>query len=415
VAAGLRCRLGRNEVLRGLDLHLDAGEILGILGPNGAGKSTLLRCLNGLLPIEGTMELLGRPIASLSPREVARISTLLHQNTPMEASFPASEVVMMGRYPHQRRFRPATVEDRRAVAEAMRFTDTSRIARQAFNTLSGGERQRVLLAKSLAQNTSILLLDEPSASLDIGYQDQIFRYAQRLAREGKTIAVAIHDLRLAARYCDRVILLSHGTMLAEGAPETVLTPVNLERAYGVPIRVYRNPMTGQLDFQLHEAAEKGPRPHLHVIGGGGSGAAVLRILGDGPYRVTTGVLNPGDTDLQVARFYNIPAVTSPPFSPIGTPAFDENKALAAEAQITILCNLAIGKLNLRNVEAAAAARLLVVLEDEDPRARDFTSGPGLKVYRRLVKNATVLKTEQLKDWLENSGFPSLQSEPDRQF
>ena len=398
-AQGLHCTIGDKKILKGLDLTLAPGEILGILGPNGAGKSTLLRCLAGLIPSEGTIELQGRLLQSLKTRQIARESALMHQNTSVCYPFPASEVVMMGRYPHQGRFRPESTEDRRLVAQAMEFTDTQRLADQSIDTMSGGERQRVLFAKSLAQDTPVLLLDEPSASLDISYQEQIFRYAQKLAAEGKAIVAAVHDLRLAARYCTRVILLSHGEVLAQGSPEEALTPANLLAAYGVRVRVYRNPVTGQLDFHLWEVETPAGKPSVHVIAGGGAGSEVLRHLAGEGYSVTSGVLSPGDSDLQVAGVYGIPTVTSPPFSPIDDRAFDENLARVLAAEVTVLCNLAIGQQNLRNLEAAASARSLVILEDDDPEGRDFTGGPGLEAYRALRSRAVVLKTTNLAHWL----------------
>ena len=205
-AKDLSCRFGSKEILRGVGLEVHPGEILGIIGPNGAGKSTLLRCLNGLIPAEGTVLLGGRPLASLAPRALARHSTLMHQNTSIASPFPASQIVMMGRYPHQHRFQGESAEDRRIVADALRFTGTLELADRPVSTLSGGERQRVLFAKALAQDTPVLLLDEPSASLDISYQDQIFRYARELAGQGIAVVAAIHDLRLAARYCTRALV-----------------------------------------------------------------------------------------------------------------------------------------------------------------------------------------------------------------
>jgi iron complex transport system ATP-binding protein len=281
----------------------------------------------------------------------------------------------------------------------MGFTDTLGLADQPLDTMSGGERQRVLFAKALAQDTPLLLLDEPSASLDLRYQDQIFRYAQVLATQGKAIVAAIHDLRLAARYCTRVLLLARGTVVAQGTPEAVLTPRHLHAAYGVRVRVYPNAVTGHLDFHLAEPDAPGHRPHVHVIGGGGSAASVFRVVGNGAYRVTAGVLSPGDTDLQVASACEIPAVTCPALAPIPDQAFDENAALAAEADITVLCNLAVGELNVRNLLAAAKARRLVVLDDDPFPDRDFTSGNGLRLYQDLVRTATVLKSGQLEGWL----------------
>ncbi len=395
----LGCTIDRHPILQGIGFELQAGEILGIIGPNGAGKSTLLRCLNGLLPSSGRIRLDDRELTSLSTREIARCCALMHQSTTVTFPFAAREVVMMGRFPYQGRFQNESARDRRVVSEVMDFTDTTTLANQAINRMSGGERQRVLFAKALAQTAPLLLLDEPSASLDIAHQEQIFSYATKLAARGTAIIAAIHDLRLAARYCQRLILMAKGRILAMGPPEDVLTPANLEAAYGVKVRVWRNHITGLLDFHLRDPDIEGAMPHVHVIGGGGSAAGVLRQLGDEGYRVTAGVLAPGDSDLQVAGVYGITVVTSQPFSNISDAAFRDNCQLATHADLTILCNLAFGPQNLRNLETAACAGQLIILEDEDPASRDFTGGSGLELYQRLSRGATVLHSGQLAAWL----------------
>ena len=401
-AADLRCDLGGHEILRGVDLHTDLGEIVGLIGPNGAGKSTLLKCLGGLLPARGRVLLQGRPLDQMNVREVARAAALMPQNTSLVYPFPAEQVVMLGRYPHQGRFRAESAEDRRVVDQAMRFTDTRRLAGQLLDTLSGGERQRVFLAKALAQDTRVLLLDEPSASLDFSYQEQIFRYARDLAAQGRAVVAAIHDLRLAARFCTRIVLLSQGRVVAEGPPARVLTPDHLADAYGVKVRVYPNAVTGELDYHLEDGSAGAGR-HVHVIGGGGSAAPVLRLLAPLGYLVTAGVLSPGDTDLQVSQAFGILTVTCPPFGPITDEAFEENQLLAVDADLTIVCNLVVGRNNLANLEAARRARRLVVLEDDEFSGRDFTGGPAAELYAALKLRATVLKTDELAGWLARSG------------
>jgi len=281
----------------------------------------------------------------------------------------------------------------------MAFTGTLPLADQTIDTLSGGERQRVLFAKSMAQDTPVLLLDEPNASLDLSSQEQIFRYAQKLAAEGKAVGAVIHDLRLAARYCTRVLLLSQGRVLASGPAAQVLTPAHLKQAYGVRVRVYRNQATGDLDFQVWEGEITGTQPTIHVIGGGGTAGPLLRTLSEAGYPVTCGVLSPGDSDLHVAEVYGIPAIVSPPFTPIDDKAHRENEIRAAAAQITVVCHLVFGPQNLRNLEAAAQAQTLVLLEDGPPEDRDFTGGPGLAVYRTLRERATVLTTQDWPGWL----------------
>jgi iron complex transport system ATP-binding protein len=398
-ARGLGCVREGRRLLEGIDLELRPGDLLGIIGPNGAGKSTLLKCLSGLLPACGEILVGDRPLAGLCIRQRARHLALMHQDTSLGFPFSAREVVMMGRHPHQGRLQAESARDRELADAAMEFTDTARLAGQAVTRMSGGERQRVLFAKALAQDTPILLLDEPTANLDISFQEQIFTYARHLAGQGRAVAAAVHDLRIAGRYCTTLLLLAQGRVLAAGPAEAVLTPELLTAAYGVNVRVYRNHITGLLDYHLHDPDIEGSMPHVHVIGGGGSAAGVLRLLGDDGYRVTAGVLAPGDSDLLVAGAYGMPVVTSQPFSAIGDAAFRDSCQLASRADLTILCNLAFGPLNLRNLESALCARRLLVIEDDGPESRDFTGGGGLELYRRLVHGATVLHGSQLREWL----------------
>ena len=407
---GLRCSLGGTEVLRGLDLEVNPGEIVGLLGPNGAGKSTLLRCVAGLLPFSGQIEVRGQPVSSserrgLGPRELALQVALMPQSTTLTSAFPAADVVMMGRYPHQGRFQAESAEDRRAVKNAMAFTATEALALQPINQMSGGERQRVLFAKVLAQDTPLLLLDEPSSGLDLAHQQLTFSYAQTLASQGRTIVAAVQDLRLASTFCTRVILLSQGLILAQGTPQEVLTGQNLEAAYGVKVRVYVNLATGQFDFHLDGAEPSETAPLVHVIGGGGSASSVLRLLTQAGYRVTTGVLSPGDSDLYVANVFELPSIVSPPFWPIEEAVHRQNCAWVREADLVVLCNLVVGAQNLRNLEAATHANELVVLEDQPMSERDFTGGAALDAYSKLTARARVMRSAEFPRWLKTLFHP----------
>jgi len=397
-ARGLGCVRDGNTVLTGVDLDLYPGQLVGLIGPNGSGKSTLLGCLNATRAATGTVTLGDRPLAGLAPRQVAQRLALMHQNTAVAFPFTAQAVVALGRHPHQSRWAGEGADDRRAVESAMVATDTVLLAGQSVTQLSGGELQRVLFAQALAQAPSVLLLDEPTASLDLSYQESIFGAVRDWVGQDRSALVAIHDLRLAARHCDKLLLLSQGRILATGTPTEVLTADHLSAAYGVEVRVYENPITGLVDYQFRPSGDES-KLHIHVIGGGGSAADVLRLLGEGRYRVTAGVLAPGDTDLQVASVYGMPVITCPPFSAIPLAAFEANRDLADRADLTIVTNLAFGALNQSNLESALGARKLVLIEDDPPEGRDFTGGPGLALYRRLANRATVLKGAELKGWL----------------
>jgi iron complex transport system ATP-binding protein len=242
---------GKN-ILNGVSLALHAGEVVGIIGPNGAGKTTLLRVLCGLRrPDAGTVLLCGQPISTLSVREVARLIGQVHQSATLDAPFSVRDAVAMGRNPHLSRFEVEKPRDHEIVEEVLRLTDTLQFAEQTVNTLSGGERQRVFLARALAQQPSLLILDEPTSNLDIRHQIDILSLAQQLSRQrGLGVLVAIHDLSLAARFCDRLILVNQGQVVAEGTPDAVLTSDNLAAVFNVQAQPYYDPFTNDLKLSI---------------------------------------------------------------------------------------------------------------------------------------------------------------------
>ncbi len=221
-------------LLRHASLELRDGGLLALVGPNGSGKSTLLRLLGGLWKAsEGAVTLDGRELKSLPRREIARRIAYTPQETRLDFAFTVREVVAMGRHPHLGRFEIERERDRAAVSDAMRRVDVAHLAERFVTELSGGERQRVLLARSLATEAQILLLDEPTASLDIGHALDVLGMLRELAGEGKAIALAIHDLNLAARFADRVALLDSGRLVACGVADEVLRMESFNRVFGV--------------------------------------------------------------------------------------------------------------------------------------------------------------------------------------
>ncbi len=251
-ASQVSYRVGEAELLRNISLSLSGGEVIGLIGPNGAGKSTLLRVLSGLWRgAGGQIMLRGQPLGQYRHRQIAQLIGHVAQSATMDAPFMVRDVVLMGRNPHLGRFEIEQASDRQIAADAMRVTHTLALADRAINTLSGGERQRVFLARALAQEPSLLLLDEPTSNLDIRHQIDILATVQRLARQRDLgVLIAIHDLSLAARFCDRLILLHEGRILAEGSPESVLTPLHLARAFGVTAQAYRDPFTNDLKLSI---------------------------------------------------------------------------------------------------------------------------------------------------------------------
>ena len=234
-------RAGSALLVDGVSLALAPGEVLALVGPNGAGKSTLLRLLAGdLTSSSGEVLLDGRPLASYGPRELALRRAVMPQQTVLQFAFTAREVVLMGRSPH---LRGAEREHDFAVAHAcMMRTDSAQFAGRAYPTLSTGEQQRVTLARVLAQQTPILLLDEPTSSLDIRHQEMVMQIAREAAEEGAAVLAVLHDLNLAAAYADRIAVLRRGRLVAAGAPADVLTGELLSDVFEHPILVTPHPV-----------------------------------------------------------------------------------------------------------------------------------------------------------------------------
>ncbi len=230
---------GIGPVLRGVTMEVQAGEVVAVCGPNGAGKTTLLRCLVGVLrPMAGNVLVEGRPVWEIPPRERARIIAYLPQHPICPPQFPCGEVVRMGRYAHTDR--PG---DLRAVRWAMERTNTIHLWGRPFGATSGGERQRVLLARAIAQQARVFVLDEPTAHLDLASQPETLRLLLDLRSTGATVICALHDLNLAALACDQMVLLAHGRIHAQGAPQEVITPSFLREVYGVEAVVIPHPQT----------------------------------------------------------------------------------------------------------------------------------------------------------------------------
>ena len=318
--------LGETPVLEDVSLDVPEGAFLALVGPNGAGKTTLLRTCNGIVsPTAGQVRVDGHDVTSSSPRDVGRLVATVPQTTRIAFEFDVADVVAMGRTPHRGRFETADDDDRTAVESALERTDTARFADRSIDELSGGERQRVVLARALAQETPVLLLDEPTASLDINHQVRTLALARELATAGRTVVAAIHDLDLAARFCDRIALLSDGSILADGPPEAVLTAERLESAFGVRTAVGTNPVTGTP--AVTPLADEPPGGHrVHVLGRGTDAARTIGRLVERGVAVTVGVVPEGDAASVTARAVAREVVSAPPFEPVA----DDRAAAAAD-------------------------------------------------------------------------------------
>jgi iron complex transport system ATP-binding protein len=235
-------------VVDGVSLSVSRGAIVGLLGPNGSGKTTLLRLLSGtLVPDRGRVLLDGQAVAGMSRRDLARRIAVVPQETHSAFDYSALEIVMMGRYPHLGAFELEGASDLAIARRAMADTGTASFEDRRFAALSGGEKQRVVIAGALAQASDVLLLDEPTASLDLGFQLEIAALLSRLNRDrGTTMVVSTHDLNLAAALCAELVLLKEGRVIAQGPTDNVLTPAHVRDLYGVIADVTTHPRAGHL-------------------------------------------------------------------------------------------------------------------------------------------------------------------------
>lgn len=230
----LRVDLGPRVVIESLDLDLNAGQVVALVGPNGAGKTTLLRAVAGLLPLSaGSFRSSGRPIDDFAPEERARIVAYLPQGGASHWALAARRIVELGRLPHRSRFAGLSATDRAAIDRAIAATDIALLLDRPFDELSGGERARVLLARALAVEAKLLLADEPVAALDPAHQLEVMEILRARAAGGAAVVVVLHDLVLAARFADRVVLMDRGRIVGAGVPSAVLGPEALASVYGV--------------------------------------------------------------------------------------------------------------------------------------------------------------------------------------
>ncbi|HEY7984709.1 MAG TPA: ABC transporter ATP-binding protein [Ktedonobacterales bacterium] len=370
--AGVSYAYSERTVVRAIDLAVRPGEMVGLLGSNGAGKSTLLRLASGVLrPREGSVRVAGREISALAPRAVAQAVAVVPQEFAVPFAYTVRQLVELGRTPYLGVLGVARRADEAAVADALRDTNLTDLADRVFNQLSGGERQRVLVALALAQHSRLLLLDEPTAHLDVHHQVEIMDLLTRLNHErGLTIVAALHDLNLAARYFPRLVLLRQ-TILADGPPSAVLERDLLASAYQATINI------GILRGERHLSILPEPRvaaepaaptaatgePPVHVLAGGGSGELAMRALADAGLAFSVAPLAAGDSDAALARQLATRWTSEPPFAPVSPAGLEAARSHLRGARCALICPapMAAGNLPLLAAVADAAARGLPVL------------------------------------------------------
>ncbi len=399
---GIDCFYGSVKVLSNIDLTVKQGDFLGILGPNGSGKSTLLKSISRVLkPHGGSIIIDQEDIYSLKAVEVARKMAVVPQETAVGFNFSVLDVVLMGRNPHMERFQMESAKDLEIARKSMTLTNTWHLSDRPINELSGGERQRVIIARALTQEPKILLLDEPMAHMDIVNQLEIMDLIKSLClNNGLTVLAVIHDLNMAARYCNTAILLKEGKVFGAGTIEKVLTTENIRNVFQVDVIVSKNRSTDSL-YVIPLSPNKPSitkKETIHVICGAGTGTMIIKSLVDKGYTVTAGVLNVLDSDYDTCESLKIKTVSGPPFSPITKEASMLNMDLISKANMVVLTSIPFGSGNLNNLEAALDAvkrGIPTFVVDELPiESRDFAAGKAKALMTQLKKAGAVFVKNQ---------------------
>ncbi|MEM4576002.1 MAG: ABC transporter ATP-binding protein [Candidatus Nezhaarchaeales archaeon] len=391
---------GAREVLKGVTLTLEEGEFVGLMGPNGSGKTTLLKVINNILkPKSGTVMVNKVEVSKLDVKELAKIFGTVSQEYETSLGFTAFDVVLMGRNPHLRRLKGESKRDYEVTIKAMRLTNTLHLADRLFSELSGGEKQRVIIARALAQEPRVMLLDEPTSHLDINNQIEILELLRKLCREEHILVIAvIHDFNLAAYYCDKIVLMKNGRIYSVGRPHEVLTSENVEEVFGIKVSVSRHPITGTISITpilKPKTLASNRKKRVHIVCGGGTGAAVIRALAERGFKLTSGVLNVIDSDYEVAIELCEEVVSEAPFSPISEDSHRRNLELIEKSDVVVLTDVPIGWGNLKNLDAVQRAiekgKDVYLIESREGVSgvndRDYTGGEATKILSQIAQKA----------------------------
>lgn len=404
---------GKSIIIKDINLEVKPGSFLSIVGPNGSGKSTLLKNISkSVLPQKGVIELDALNLLSLKSRQIAQKMAVVPQDTTIEFSFSVYETVLMGRTPFLNRFESEGPRDFALARWAMELTNIWHLRDRFVTEISGGERQRVIVARALAQEPKIILLDEPTAHLDIQHQVELLELLQSLNRtSGLTVVTVLHDLNLAAQFSENIVLMKEGEIFAEGKPHQVLTPANIRKVYSMEVAITDNPLTGRFNViplgRTKSDLKDGKGLHIHLVCGGGTGVFILDRLVQLGYKVSCGVLNIGDTDWNRAKMLGVEVVEEAPFAPISERSILKNKALIEKANYLIITSIPFGSGNLANlqltVEACRTGKPVLMMA-ADFQQRDFTEGSAGKLLEEMRTAGAVFvnNPQEIFEFLENT-------------
>lgn len=396
-ARSLSVRRSERTLLENVDLRIEDGAFLGILGPNGSGKTTLLRALTGAMePSSGEVLLEGRPLASYDRRALARRLGVVPQTFTLDFRFTVEEVVALGRYPHRSSWGRGATDDDTLVDSALAALSITDLADRPVTELSGGERQRVLIAQTLAQDTPVLLFDEPLNNLDLNHQLEVMQVLARLNAGGRTVVVVVHDINMAAQYCADLLMLREGRAVARGTPDQLLTPETLLEVFSTRVTVHRQggrPYVTPLSAGQREKALGAAGFRVHVVTGGGAGVDLTQELARVGFSPSLGVVSVFDSDYQAAQTLGLTVISAPPFQPLTADSIREHQELIHDADCVVLAPQVYGEGNLADLDVARVAleagSTVIVVTDPPVESRDLTGGAATALQARLLDAGAV--------------------------
>lgn len=407
IVRNLKYKVLEKTILKEINFEVKYGEFLGIIGPNGAGKSTLLSIISGSLKYtKGEILINNKHLNQFSNIELARILAVVKSNENCD-SFPISvyQYISLGRSPHQNWFGTFNKKDNIIIENVIKEIQLENLIEKTFNVLSSGEKQRVQLARALAQEPKILLLDEPTSHLDINYQIEFMKLLKKITKNNVIVIVILHDLNLAAGFCDRLLLLNQGKLIKLDTPLEVLNEETLSYVYGDTWTVKISPETGiptvSPKFNFRNFINRSDI-HIHLIVGGGSGQTLLPKLYQQGYQLSIGVVNIGDSDQELALRLGIWTISEAPFSNITQQSRQKLRERLKKVDIIIISDIPFGNGNLANLEEVLIAnqegKPVVTIESTDITKRDFTDKNKASI---LWSHLNSIKFNSEKEFLEN--------------
>lgn len=393
-------KYGDYEVLRDISFNIKRGEFTSIIGPNGAGKSTVLKAVMKNIDLaSGDISIKGKSIKEMSHKEKACIIGFVPQEFSISFDFTVYDIVAMGRNPYLSKFKKSKYDDSKIIEECLKKTNTYEFKDKYFNSLSGGEKQRVIIARALAQQPEILILDEATSSLDIHHQLDILELIHSLNREeGLSVVTIMHDLNLASRFSDKIVLLSKNGIIKQGKPSEVIDENVLKSVYDMDMVVRENKLlsyTEIIPLRIRKSKED-KNTKVHIICGGGTGEYILQKLYSERYKISCGILIEGDSDLDLCKSLDLDFVAENPFSKFSEANIAKNKAFIDNSDIIILTDVAVGYGNLDNIKMIENIRdkKIIILHSVN---RDFVSGEYEKILEKLIKYDNVKYAMNLKE------------------